>query len=78
MGLKGIPKREDNERALDVLERVTLAVETLCVAKGDVRSRLVSAVGDLIPLREQDFPLDLPLDSGELSNSQRSMTQLIG
>ena len=56
MGLDSLRKKGDYEKALDVLERVTRAVETLCVGKGDVRSRLESAVGDLIPLRELDFP----------------------
>lgn len=56
MVLDSLRKKGDYEKALDVLKRVTLAVETLCVGKGDVRSRLESAVGDLIPLREQDFP----------------------
>ena len=39
---------------------MTLAIETLCVGKGDVRSRLEAAVRDhLVPLREQDFPYGL-------------------
>ena len=50
----------DKERARDVLERVTLAIESLCVGKGDVRSRLEAALTDhLAPLREQDFPRGL-------------------
>ena len=50
----------DVERAEDVIWRVTAAVETMCVGKGDVRSRLTSAVGDhLLPLREEDFPVAL-------------------
>lgn len=50
----------DKERAWDVLERVTLAIESLCVGKGDVRSRLENAVlSHLLPLREEDFPCGL-------------------
>ena len=50
----------DRERAEDVIWRVTTAVETLCVGKGDVRSRLLAAVRDqLLPLREEDFPVAL-------------------
>lgn len=47
----------ERERAEDVIWRVTSAVETMCVGKGDVRSRLLAAVRDeLVPLREEDFP----------------------
>ena len=50
----------DRARAQDVIWRVTAAVETLCVGKGDVRSRLETAVVDqLIPLREHNFPVAL-------------------
>ena len=49
----------EREKAQDVLERVTLAIEALCVGKGDVRSRLKSALQSLIPLREEDFPSGL-------------------
>ena len=50
----------DRDRAEDVIWRVTAAVETMCVGKGDVRSRLLAAVGDhLLPLREEDFPVAL-------------------
>ena len=53
-------RARDQERAEDVLEQVTLAIESLCVGKGDVRSRLETAVADhLTPLREQDFPCEL-------------------
>ncbi len=58
-GNKGTTLR-DVERAEDVIWRVTAAVETMCVGKGDVRSRLSAAVGDhLLPLREEDFPVAL-------------------
>ena len=51
---------EDNEaKAKDVLDPVTCAVEALCVGKGDVRSRLMSAINMLYPLREQEFPTEL-------------------
>ena len=50
----------DRERAEDVIWPVTAAVETMCVGKGDVRSRLLAAVRDhLVPLREEDFPAAL-------------------
>ena len=50
----------DKEKAIDVLERVTLAAHFLCIGKGDVRSRLEDVVtSQLFPLREQDFPADL-------------------
>ena len=50
----------DRARAQDVIWRVTAAVETLCIGKGDVRSRLESAVVyQLHPLRERDFPVAL-------------------
>lgn len=52
--------KSDTEKAIDVLERVTLAVEALCVGSGDVRSRLRTALSDhLVPLRPTDFPVDL-------------------
>lgn len=50
----------ERERAEDVIPRVTAAVESMCVGKGDVRSRLLAAVRDhLLPLREEDFPVAL-------------------
>ena len=52
-------QRTDEAKARDVLERVTIAVETLCVGKGDVRSRLIPAIYDIHPLRARDFPSDL-------------------
>ena len=52
--------KSDKDAARDVLERVTSAVEVLCVGKGDVRSRLQDAlIYHLVPLREQDFPVCL-------------------
>ena len=65
----------DRARAQDVIWRVTVAVETLCVGKGDVRSRLKSAVVDLIPLQEQDFPVALRarrIAIGERSGGRRT------
>ena len=56
MGRNSVATNRGKERAQDVLERVTVAIEMLCVGKGDVRSRLEYAVGHLIPLREKDFP----------------------
>ena len=50
----------DRKRAEDVIWRVTAAVETMCVGKGDVRSRLLAAVRDhLLPLQPEDFPAAL-------------------
>ena len=44
-------------KARGVLEPVTAALEALCVGKGDVRSRLKSAIGDyLLHLTEEEFP----------------------
>lgn len=47
---------EDIRKAGDVLERMTLAIQSLCVGEGDVRSRLEDAILQLVPLREEDFP----------------------
>ena len=50
----------DRARAQDVIWRVTMAVESLCVGKGDVRSRVETAVAyQLLPLQEKDFPVAL-------------------
>ena len=60
LDLQGEDMRKDDEaKARDVLERVTGAVEALCVGKGDVRSRLMPATYELVPLRDQDFPTEL-------------------
>ena len=54
------PSEKERAKADDVLERVSLAVHALCVGKGDVRSRLYSALTDhLLPLRATDFPVAL-------------------
>lgn len=51
---------EDIRRARGVLERMTLALEDLCVGEGDVRSRLNNAVAShLLQLGEEDFPAGL-------------------
>lgn len=52
-------QKDDEAKAKDVLERVTGAVEALCVGKGDVRSRLIPAIYKLVPLQDQDFPTEL-------------------
>ena len=52
-------RKGNEEKAKDVLERVTEAVEALCVGKGDVRSRLMAATYLLVPLRDRDFPTEL-------------------
>ena len=50
----------DKEKAIDVLERVTLAVHFLCIGEGDVRSRVGDVVIDqFLPLKEGNFPADL-------------------
>lgn len=60
LDLQGEDMRKDDEaKAKDVLERVTGAVEALCVGRGDVRSRLMPATCVLAPLRVQDFPSEL-------------------
>ena len=60
LNLQGEDMRKDDEaKAKDVLERVTGAVEALCVGEGDVRSRLMPATCVLAPLRDQDFPTKL-------------------
>lgn len=51
--------KDDVQKAKDVLERVTGALEALCVGKGDVRSRLKPAMYELVPLRDKDFPTEL-------------------
>ena len=52
-------RKDDEAKAKDVLERVTGAVKALCVGRGDVRSRLMPAIYELVPLRDQDFPTEL-------------------
>ena len=52
-------QKDDEAKAKDVLERITGAIEALCVGKGDVRSRLIPAIYGLVPLRDQDFPTEL-------------------
>ena len=52
-------RKDDEAKTKDVLERVTGAVKALCVGRGDVRSRLMPAIYELVPLRDQDFPTEL-------------------
>ena len=55
-----MPAENDKWKALDVLHRVTMAVEALCVGEGDVRSRLeVALTYYLSPLLERDFPTEV-------------------
>ena len=64
---------------LDVMWRVTGAVETMCVGKGDVRSRLLAAVGDhLLPLREEDFPVALGPKFRRSGKSHADLEGLLG
>lgn len=60
MNCEIIVAENDKGKAIDVLQRVTLAVEALCVGKGDVRSRLEDALTYyLAPLLERDFPTEV-------------------
>ncbi|MYA87045.1 MAG: hypothetical protein F4X97_01075 [Boseongicola sp. SB0662_bin_57] len=61
----------DFEKAEDVLERVTIAVETLCVAKEDIRTRLKMAMTSIDPLlgRPQDFPTGLEEHARKISEA---------
>lgn len=52
----------DRGAAESVRERVFLAVQDLCVGRGDVRSRLISAINTLIPLSPSEFPETLQSD----------------
>jgi hypothetical protein len=45
-----------------VWERMYLAVQTLCVGRGDVRARLVDAGMQLTPLMTSEFPEELQSD----------------
>jgi hypothetical protein len=49
-------------KAESVLERVYIAVEHLCTAKGNVKERLIVAVNTLLPLRTREFPEELQDD----------------
>jgi hypothetical protein len=53
---------DDRNAAESVKQRVFLAVQELCVGKGDVRSRLVVAIGTLSALNSNDFPKALRKD----------------
>lgn len=60
MSWNGEKAKDDEEKARDVLERVTLAIRALCIGKKDVISRLKHAIKDhIIELRKQDFPAAL-------------------
>jgi type I restriction-modification system DNA methylase subunit len=53
----------ENRRAAEsVKQRVYLAVQDLCVGEGDVRKRLISAIGTLTPLNTEEFPESLQND----------------
>ncbi len=49
-------------QAESVLERVYLAVEHLCIGRGDVRKRLIVAIELLLPLQEREFPKNIRED----------------
>ncbi|KAA8679853.1 hypothetical protein [Vibrio gigantis] len=53
---------EDRIAAESVRERVFLAVQELCVGRGDVRSRLIPAINTLLPLSASEFPEVLQSD----------------
>lgn len=53
---------EDRMSAESVKERVFLAVKELCIAKGDVRARLVISVEILMALSSNEFPESLRED----------------
>ena len=53
---------EDRSAAESVRERVFLAVQDLCVGRGDVRSRLIPAINTLFPLNPHEFPKTLQND----------------
>lgn len=53
---------EDRAAAESVVERVYLAVQQLCTARGDVRKRLEIAVMTLLPLQVRNFPSSLQKD----------------
>ncbi|WP_019274792.1 hypothetical protein [Vibrio coralliilyticus] len=50
---------EDRIAAESVKQRVFLAVQELCVGRGDVRARLIPAIETLAPLNAAEFPLAL-------------------
>lgn len=50
---------EDRSAAESVIERLYIAVESLCTGPGDARARLVDAAITLVPLRVVDFPKGL-------------------
>jgi len=53
---------EDRAAAESVKERMFLAVQDLCVGRGDVRNRLISAISTLLPLSSREFPEALQRD----------------
>lgn len=53
---------EDRAAAESVVERVYLAVQQLCIGRGDVRKRLEIAVMTLLPLQIRNFPSSLQKD----------------
>ena len=59
MGCNSVATNREKEKARDVLERVSMAIKSLCVGKGDVRSRLKYAISDIGPLTKQNFPSGL-------------------
>lgn len=61
-GVRAVMDAHVKGQAEDVVQRLYLAVKYLCIAKGDVRSRVKGAVEELIFLREESFPEHLKED----------------
>jgi hypothetical protein len=53
---------DDRDAAESVKQRVFLAVQELCIGRGDVRSRLIVAIKILSALNSNDFPKALIKD----------------
>lgn len=56
------------EKAHDVCERLYISVHALAVGKGDVRQRLGEMAVTLLPLRVEDFPIELQPEYESISN----------
>ena len=61
-GTRAESSLEDKVAAESVKQRVFLAVQGLCIGRGDVRKRLITAIGTLQPLSSSEFPEALQND----------------
>ena len=61
-GTRNDTSSEDLMAAESVKQRVFLAVQELCIGEGDVRARLIVAIGTLMPLNSFEFPKSLNRD----------------